>query len=220
MTEINLMKNYPQSKRNHEIENRIESKTEEDRKIARKFGKEFFDGERSHGYGGYNYHPRFFSGVVRDMIQNYNLKPGDKILDIGCAKGFMLYDFKKAIPELEVKGIDISDYAIKNAIEDMKPFVDVGDIRDLSKFEDKEFDLVICITTVHNLPLEECKKAIKEIQRIGKNSFITVDAWRTPLEEKRMKAWNLTGVTFMHINDWKKLFQEVGYTGDYWWFIP
>lgn len=218
MAEINLMEKYPQTKR--DVDERIEEKTEEDKKIAREFGKEFFDGERKQGYGGYNYNPRFWIGVVKDMIKHYGLTKDSKILDIGCAKGFMLYDFTRLCPGITVRGIDISKYAIKNGKEEVRKFLSVGDAKDLSEFENNEFDLVVSITTIHNLPLEECKQALREIQRVGKNAFITVDAWRNDEEKKRMNSWNLTGLTYMHVDDWKKLFEEVRYTGDYYWFIP
>ena len=121
MAEINLMEKYPRTKRN--IDERGNEKTEEDRAIARKFGREFFDGERRHGYGGFSYHPRFWTGVVQDMVNHYKLTEKSKILDVGCGKGFMLYDFKKALPSITVRGIDISEYAIENAMEDMKPYL-------------------------------------------------------------------------------------------------
>lgn len=218
MAEINLLERYPKTKRN--VDERGAEKTEEDRAIGRKFGKEYFDGDRKYGYGGFSYHPRFWTDAVTDMINHYGLKEDSKILDVGCAKGFMLHDFKMALPELIVRGIDISEYAIENTIEDMKPFVSMGNATDLSTFKDKEFDLVISINTVHNLPPEQCKQALREIQRVGKNAFITVDAWRTDEEKERMHKWNITALTYMSVGDWKKLFQKVGYTGDYYWFIP
>jgi SAM-dependent methyltransferase len=218
MAEINLIKKYPQTKR--DPDKRGQERTEEDRIIARKFEKEFFDGERKHGYGGFSYHPRFWTDVVQDIIEHYKLTNKNKLLDVGCAKGFMLHDFKQALPELEVKGIDVSEYAIENSKPEVKPFLSVGDAKDLSEFKDKEFDLVISINTIHNLPLEECKQALREIQRVGKKAFITMDAWRNSKQEQRMHNWNLTGLTYMHVDDWKKLFDEVGYTGDYYWFIP
>lgn len=212
------MNKYPQSKRN--IEERSIQKTEQDKEIAKQFDQKYFDGDRRHGYGGYSYNPKFWTEVVKDFIQHYHLTAKSKILDVGCAKGFMLYDFKKALPELIVQGIDISTYAVENSLPEIKPFLSVGNAKDLSKFKDKEFDLVISINTLHNLPLEDCKKALKEIQRIGKNSFITNDAWRNEEEKEKMYKWNITAQTFMHVNDWKRLFQEVGYKGDYYWFIP
>jgi ubiquinone/menaquinone biosynthesis C-methylase UbiE len=218
MTKINLMEKYPQSKRNPD--ERGKEKTEEDREIARRFGKEFFDGDRRYGYGGYNYHPRFWTEVVQDMIKHYSLTEQSSLLDVGCGKGFMLYDFKKSLPRMRIRGIDISQYAVENGKEEVREFLNVGDAKNLSKFKDKEFDLVTSITTVHNLPLEECKQAIREIQRVGKNAFIVVDAWRNEEERKRMFAWNLTAKTFMQVNNWEKLFEECGYIGDYYWFIP
>jgi len=218
MGEINLMARYPVPKRN--VEERGIEKTLEDIAIARKFGKEFFDGDRRHGYGGYSYHPRFWTDVVQDFINYYKLTENSKVLDVGCAKGFMLYDMKKALPGINVRGIDISDYAIENAIEEMKPFLSVGNAKDLSEFKDKGFDLVISITTIHNLPLDECKQALREIQRVGKNAFIVVDAYRDNEEKGRIIKWILTGLTYMHVDEWKKLFDEVGYTGSYYWFIP
>ena len=216
--EIDLMKSYPKTKR--DLSKRLEEKTEQDRIIARKFGKEFFDGDRRAGYGGYYYHPRFWERVVLDFKEYYNLSSESKILDIGCAKGFMLYDFARLIPGITVRGIDISKYAIENAKEEIKEFVQVGNAVDLP-FEDNSFDLVISITTLHNLEKENLKKALQEIMRVTKkDAFITVDAYRNEEEKRRMEAWNLTALTVMHTKEWERFFKEVGYSGDYYWFIP
>jgi SAM-dependent methyltransferase len=215
--EIDLLANYPKTKRN--VEERASEKTEEDRAIGRKFGKDYFDGERRFGYGGYNYNARFWQPVIPTFAEWYGIKAGTKILDVGCAKGFMMHDFKEIIPGVEIQGIDVSEYAVENALPDVKPFIQQGDAKKLP-FADKSFDLVICINTVHNLPLEECKQALKELQRVATDAFVTMDAYRTPEEKKRMDAWNLTALTYMSVDEWKKLFNEVGYTGDYYWFIP
>lgn len=215
--EINLLELYPRSKR--PIEERGRLVTEEHRKIARQFGKEYFDGNRLYGYGGYYYHPRFWQATVRRFKNYYHLAENSMVLDVGCAKGYMLHDFKELMPNLIVAGIDISGYAIEHAIETVKPFLRVGNAKELP-YENKSFDLVISINTIHNLPLEDCKQALREIERVSrKYAFITVDAWRTEEERKRLLQWNLTALTFMHVNDWKKLFAEVGYKGDYYWFI-
>jgi len=216
--EINLLKKYPNTKRN--VDEREAEKTEENKSVAKKFEKDFFDGDRKYGYGGYYYHPRFWADVVIDLIEYYNLTNESKVLDIGCGKGFMLYDLKKALPGIKIKGIDISKYAIEHCVGFIKEFLEVDDVRNLNKFKDDEFDLVISINTIHNLKLNECKTALKEIQRIGKQAFVMNDAWRNDSEKEMMIKWNLTGETMMHVEDWKKLFQEVGYKGDYYWFIP
>ena len=215
--EINLLDLYPRSKR--PIEERGKLVTEEHRKIARQFGKEYFDGDRLYGYGGYYYHPRFWQATVGRFRDYYNLAEDASMLDVGCGKGFMLHDFKALMSNLTIAGIDISEYGIEHAIETVKPFLRVGNAKELP-YEDDSFDLVISINTVHNLPLEECKQALREIQRVSrKHAFITMDAWRTEEEHERMLKWNLTALTYMHVDDWKELFAEVSYTGDYYWFI-
>ena len=217
MAEINLLDRYPKSKR--PIDERGELIKEEYREIARKFGVEYYDGERLTGYGGYNYHPRFWQETVKRFKEHYNLPETASILDVGCAKGFMLHDFKELMPEASITGLDISQYAMDHAMPSVRQYLQVGNAKKLP-YPDKSFDLVICINTVHNLPLEECKEALREIERVSRgNSFVTMDAWRNDAERASLLKWNLTALTYMHVDEWKKLFNEIGYTGDYYWFI-
>jgi ubiquinone/menaquinone biosynthesis C-methylase UbiE len=216
--EIDLMVNYPKSKR--DLSKRLVEKTEEDRILARQFGKEFFDGERSHGYGGFSYNSRFWEEVIPTFEEYYNLDKHKNILDIGCAKGFMLYDFIKAIPGISVQGVDISQYAIEHSKAEVREYLQVADARELP-FEDNTFDLAISITTLHNLTKADMKVALKEIMRVTKkDAFITLDAYRNNEEKKRMEAWNLTALTMMETNEWEEFFKDDGYNGDYYWFIP
>jgi len=216
--EIDLLVNYPRTKR--DVKKRGGDKTEKDRMIARKFGKEFFDGDRRYGYGGYYYNPRFWQPVIPTFKEYFGLTASSSVLDIGCGKGFMLYDLTRLIPGITVKGIDISEYAIANAIDDIKPHVKVGNAKNLN-FGDKTFDVIISINTIHNLNRKDCAQALKEIARVSRGkSYITVDAYRNDEEKKLMMMWNLTAKTIMHVDEWKSFFKEVGYTGDYYWFIP
>lgn len=216
--EVNLLKNYPKS--NRRVLERGSSKTWEDQKIARKFGKEFFDGSRDQGYGGFDYNKRFWEDVIPDFQQHWGLSKDDLILDIGCAKGFMLYDMQRLIPGIQVRGIDISEYAIENSMNEVRSFCQVSNATQLP-FDDKSVDVSISITTLHNLEQKDLETALLEIERVSKKgSFITLDAYRDSEEKERMDAWNLTAKTVMHVNDWKIFFQDVGYTGDYYWFIP
>ena len=188
--------------------------------IARKFGKEFFDGTRDTGYGGFTYNPKFWSEVVKTFQNYWNLNKDSKLLDVGCAKGFMLYDFHKLIPGINFKGIDISEYAIKNSISHVKHNLLVADAAKLP-FNNAEFDYSISINTVHNLEIDQCINALKEIDRVSRlGSFITVDAYRTDEEKKRMYQWNLTAKTIMSVNEWKSLFKKINFKGDFYWFIP
>jgi ubiquinone/menaquinone biosynthesis C-methylase UbiE len=215
--EINLLDKYPVSKR--PIEERGNQITEEHRAVARQFGKDFFDGDRLFGYGGYGYHPRFWTDTVARIRDHYKLAPDASILDVGCAKGFMVHDFKLLMPDARIEGVDVSEYAIENSKEEVKANLQVADAKDLP-YEDNSFDLVISINTVHNLALDECKQAIREIQRVSKkHAFITMDAYRSEAEHQSMLKWNLTALTHMYVNEWEALFEEVGYNHDYYWFI-
>lgn len=214
--EINLLDTQPRTVRDYN--QRMEEKTPEIIRLAKKFGKDFFDGDRKCGYGGYKYDGRWKS-VVKRMKDYYGLSDNAAILDIGCGKGFMLYDFKELMPESTIAGIDVSDYAISNAMASVKPYLKIASAEKLP-YPDKSFDLVISINSIHNLPLERLKIALREIQRVCRgDSYITIDAWRNETERENLFKWVLTAETMMHVNDWKKLFSEVGFTGDYWWFI-
>jgi len=217
MPELDLLVNYPKTKR--DVNQRATQKSEEDRRIGRLFGQDYFDGDRRFGYGGYHYHPRFWQPVIPAFVQQYGLTSSSSVLDVGCAKGFMMHDFSQTVPGIKLKGLDISEYAIGHALEDMRPLICQGNAKELP-FADKSFDLIISINTIHNLSPYDCAKALSEIQRVGKNAFITVDAYRTPQEKERMDAWNLTALTYMHVDQWNALFKQAGYTGDYFWFIP
>ena len=216
--EVNLLKNYPRTKRN--TQERALNKTEQDRTIARMFGRDFFDGDRRHGYGGLEYNPRFWGKVVPDIVSNYKLARGCSLLDVGCAKGFLLVDLLSQFPDIEARGVDISEYAISMCHPQVQDILGVACCTQLP-FEDKSFDLVISINTIHNLEVEGVKQALLEIMRVSKgNAFITVDAYRNDDEKVAMFDWNLTAKTILHVEDWRALFAEVGYTGDYFWFTP
>jgi len=217
MKEINLLKYYPSSKR--PIEERGNLISEEDRAVARKFDEEYFDGNRLTGYGGYSYNPKFWTETVKFIADYYNLDNSSRILDVGCAKGFMMHDLSLIIPEAEIKGVDISSYAKKNAIDSMKKNIYLASANNLP-FEDDSFDLVIAINTLHNLPLIDCKQAFKEINRVSsRDSFVMNDAWRDEKGKNSMLKWNLTALTYMSCDEWIDLFEEVNFKGDYYWFF-
>jgi cyclopropane fatty-acyl-phospholipid synthase-like methyltransferase len=217
MAEINLLDCLPQVKRDPKA--RAASKTQEDRTIAKRFDRDFFDGDRKHGYGGYRYDGRWLP-VARRMIEHYQLGSEARILDVGAAKGFLLYDFLQILPDATVQGIDVSVYAKEHAHEGMGELIDIGSA-DKLPYADNSFDLVVSINSIHNLPLEQCKRALREIERVSRaHKFVTIDAWRTEEEHQRLLDWILTAETYMSVEDWHRTFAEVGYTGDSWWFIP
>lgn len=216
--EVDLLRNYPRSPRN--LDQREIEKTSEVRALARQFGKEYFDGERQTGYGGFHYDPRFWQPVIPDFVSHFGISANSSVLDVGCAKGFMLNDLIEIVPGVSVEGIDISSYAIENGLDTVRSFLTLGDAKELP-YDDDAFDFVFSINTVHNLDREQCGQALREIQRVARSgAFVTVDAYRDDDEKKRMYQWNLTALTIMSVDEWKQFFEEVGYHGDYFWFIP
>lgn len=182
--------------------------------IAKKFDYDFFDGERKYGYGGYKYDGRW-RDVAEKMAQYYDLKAGQRVLDVGCGKAHLLYELTQAVPGLEVVGLDISEYAITHAKEEVRPFLMRGTAQSLP-FEDNSFDLIISLNTLHNLKVYDLKKAFQDIQRISKkNSYIVVESFRNDREEVNMLYWQLTCASYYAVDEWEWLFKEWGYTGDY-----
>ena len=185
--------------------------------ISKKFGKDYFDGERQYGYGGYTYDGRW-RPFAEKLIDHYGLKTGDKILDIGCAKGFLVHDFRQALPGLEAIGLDISDYAIANAMPDVKPFLRVGTAAELP-YPDHHFDLVVSVNTLHNLYLPDLFKSLREIERVGRrHKFIVLDSYRNEREKVNLMYWQLTCECFFTPAEWEWIFQQAGYSGD-WDFV-
>lgn len=191
---------------------------EQNRQLALKFGAEYFDGTREQGYGGYHYDGRW-NGVAKRAIEHWQLKPGDRVLDIGCAKGFFVKDLRDALPGLNASGIDISDYALQNAHPDAKPYLSKASCDELP-FPDDSFAAVFAINTIHNLDREHCQRALREIERVCPGrAFIQVDGYRTEAERELFLEWMLTAKTFDTPQGWLKMFGANGYTGEYWWTV-
>jgi SAM-dependent methyltransferase len=182
--------------------------------IAKKFGADYWDGDRKVGYGGMRYDGRW--RVVADLLaSHYGLKAGDRVLDVGCGKGFLLYDLMQSVPGIQVTGLDISQYAIDNAVEGVKPFLKQGEAKQLP-FDDKSFDLVISITTLLNLYAFDLYPALQEIERVGKkNKYVCVESYRTEEEKANLLYWQLTCEMFCTPEEWEWWFKLTGYTGDY-----
>ena len=183
-------------------------------KIARQYGKDYWDGNRRYGYGGYRYDGRW-EVVARKLINHYHLPQNAKILDVGCGKGYLLYEFKKLLPQATVAGFDLSQYGLDNAKEEIKPYVFLHNAQEPYPYKNKEFDLVISITTVHNLYINELKEALREIERVGKNKYLAVESYRNVDELFNLQCWALTCNAFFSDKEWIWLFKEFGYTGDY-----
>lgn len=209
---IDLMQFYPVP--NNRLEQRYKP-SENDKAVAKMFGKDFFDGDRRFGYGGFTYNPRFWTKTVELFIDYFALGNNSSVLDVGCGKGFMLVDFHKALPRATLAGIDISEYAIANAHESVKSKLQVANCLKLP-YPDSTFDLVISINTIHNLDRFGCIQALREIERVKVNdSYVVVDGWSSINEKRDLESWVLTAETVLSHSQWRELFDEAGYTGKY-----
>ena len=184
-------------------------------RIAKQYEEDYWDGDRRYGYGGYNYIPGRWKPVAEALIKNYNLKSGSKVLDVGCGKGFLLHEMKLLIPELDIKGIDISEHGLKNAKKEVKPFLKKLKAQDSLPFEDNEFDLVISLGTLHNLRLFDLEKSLKEIERVGRQAYVMLESYRNEKELFNLQCWALTAESFFDEEEWVWLYGHFNYTGDY-----
>ena len=183
--------------------------------LAKQWGFDYWDGDRKICYGGYRYMEGRWEKVARAMVEQYGIKPGDKILDVGCGKGFLLYDFTKVVPGLELHGIDISEYAIENSKEEIKDRLWVCNATALP-FQDNYFDFVFSITTLHNLHCYDLDKALREIERVSKkNKYICVESYRNEEEKANLLYWQVTCEAFNTPEEWEWWFKQTGYTGDH-----
>lgn len=184
-------------------------------KIAKQYAKEYWDGDRRYGYGGYKYIPGRWKPVAQALIETYKLKAESKILDVGCGKGYLLHEMLLIEPGLEVKGFDISKSGIEDATELVKPALFLHKAQDKFPYNDDEFDLVISLGALHNLRLPELKLSLEEIERVGKQGYIMLESYRNDQELFNLQCWALTCESFFDAEAWVWLYKHFCYNGDY-----
>lgn len=182
---------------------------------AREYEYDYWDGNRRYGYGGYRYIDDRWKRVAQPLIDLYGLKDGCRILDVGCGKAYLLYEFKKLLPNAEIVGFDISKHGIADAKEEVRPYLFNYRAQDPYPFGDKHFDLVLSLGCFHNLRLFELESAVREVERVGKNKYIMLESYRNDLELFNLQCWALTCESFFHTSEWIWLYNKLGYTGDY-----
>ena len=182
---------------------------------AKEYELDYWDGDRRFGYGGYKYMPGRWKPVAEKLIEIYNLKPGDKVLDVGCGKAFLLYEMQLLMPELQITGFDVSQHGLAEKHPDFKGTLFRYCAQDVYPYGDNEFDLVISLGCLHNLRIFEMKTALNEIERVGKQKYIMVESYRNELEMFNLECWALTAESLFDTAEWIWLFQYLGYTGDY-----
>jgi ubiquinone/menaquinone biosynthesis C-methylase UbiE len=212
MREFNALAGYPEPKAPRYVGPQV--RTVKHRIVAAYRDREYYDGDRNYGYGGFRYDGRWVP-IARTMSKEYGLRQGSAVLQVGCEKGFLLHDFHQLDSSLKLRGTDISEYAIAQAMESVKPFIQRAPFTALP-FANQAFDLVIAIGVVYTLNLADAMTCLREIQRVGKGrSFVTLAAYRTQAEKQLFEWWTVLGATLLHEREWVEVLSHVGYTGDY-----
>jgi SAM-dependent methyltransferase len=182
---------------------------------AKEYEFDYWDGDRHYGYGGYKYMPGRWKPVAEALIKTYNLKPGDKVLDVGCGKAFLMYEMQLLMPELQLTGFDISKHGLASCHPDFKGNLFRYRAQDAYPFGDQHFDLVISLGCLHNLRIFELKTALGEIERVGKQGYVMLESYRNELEMFNLECWALTAESLFDTAEWIWLYDHFGYTGDY-----
>ena len=183
--------------------------------IAKQYEKDYWDGDRRYGYGGYSYMPGRWKLVAERLIQNYNLTSDSSVLDVGCGKAYLLYEMKLLLPGLRVIGFDISEHGIADAQKSIRDSLFIHRAQDSYPFKDNEFDLVISLGCFHNLRIFELEKALVETQRVGRQGYVMLESYRNELELFNLQCWALTCESFFDKEEWCWIYNHFGYTGDY-----
>jgi ubiquinone/menaquinone biosynthesis C-methylase UbiE len=217
MAEVNLLAALPQTKR--DVHNRVQDKDTRVIEISRQYGQMYFDGPREFGYGGYYYDGRWVP-VARDIVEHFGLEPGMRVLDVGCAKGFLVRDLMEVCSGLEVFGIDVSEYALARCPPEVAGRLCRGNCLRLP-FPDASFDAVLSINTIHNLERPGVVRALREITRVarGGRAFVQVDSYHTPEQRALFLDWVLTARFHDYPEGWLQVFEEAGYRGDWAWTL-
>jgi ubiquinone/menaquinone biosynthesis C-methylase UbiE len=214
MKKRNFITSLHQSTKRNYIERMVNDKVFA-MKIAKNYDKSYWDGPRKFGYGGFKYMPGRLTSLAKKIIKTYNLKNSSRVLDVGCGKGYLLYEIKKFLPDIHLVGFDISSYAIKNSKSEIKKNIYKYDAAKKFRYKKNSFDLVMSFGTLHNLKLDKLFSCIKEIERVGKKNFIMVESYRNDQELFNLQCWALTCETFLSTDQWIWLYKHAGYGGDY-----
>ena len=212
MSEFNLLKSYPTNKIKRYVGRGI--RTIDHRILASLREKDFFDGDRNCGYGGFYYDGRWES-VAKEIIKKYKLKRNSKFLQISAEKGFLMYDILKLNPNIRVYGLETSNYAISKSL--IKVRNKIKKVKEYSNLKiNKKFDFVLALGVIYTMTLGDAIKCLKFIQKVARgNSFITLATYNNDIDYWLFKDWTVLGTTLLKRKDWKKVLKYAGYTGDF-----
>jgi len=181
---------------------------------AKEYEKDYWDGDRRFGYGGYRYDGRW-KPVAEQVIKHYRLGPEAKILDVGCGKAHLLYELQLLLPGAEVHGVDVSRHGLADAPEAVRSHLHLQPAQDPYPWPDGYFDLAISLGALHNLRLPELQAALSELERVARTKYVMVESYRNEQELFNLQCWALTAESFLDRDEWIWLYDYFGFSGDY-----
>lgn len=208
-----LQKNHNNTKRNYL--QRMQNNKVFCMGIAKKYENQYWDGNRKFGYGGYRYIPGRLTKITKLLITRFKLTNKSKILDVGCGKGFLLYEIKKILPGATVVGLDISKHGIKNCHPSLKNNLKIFDVKKKLPFKNGQFDLALSFGLYHNFSIFELEKSLKEFSRISKKNYLMVESYKNNKQLFNLQCWALTCESFFSPKEWEWIFKKFKYKGDY-----
>lgn len=192
------------------VDNKVEAMVK-----AKEYEADYWDGDRRYGYGGYRYMAGRWAPVAAALVERYGLTSESRVLDVGCGKGFLLYELQLLVPGIDLVGFDVSEHGLASRHPDFTGTMFLHRAQDPFPFKDDEFDLVISLGALHNLRLFELETALGEIERVGRQGYVMLESYRNELEMFNLECWALTAESLLDTEEWVWLYNHFGYTGDY-----
>jgi SAM-dependent methyltransferase len=192
------------------VDNKVEAMIK-----AKEYEADYWDGDRRYGYGGYRYMAGRWAPVAAALVERYGLTSESRVLDVGCGKGFLLYELQLLVPGIDLVGFDVSEHGLASRHPDFTGTMFLQRAQDPFPFKDDEFDLVISLGALHNLRLFELQTALGEIERVGRQGYVMLESYRNELEMFNLECWALTAESLLDTEEWVWLYNHFGYTGDY-----
>jgi SAM-dependent methyltransferase len=211
---LNIVTSLHQSTQRDYVARMVDDKVEA-MIVAKEYERDYWDGDRRYGYGGYKYLPGRWKPVAEALIERYDLTNESSILDVGCGKAFLLYELQVLLPQARLVGFDISHHGLASRHPDFRGELFIARAQDAFMFEDKSFDLVISLATLHNLRLPDLQVALSEIERVGRHAYVMLESYRNEQELFNLECWALTAESLLDEGEWTWLYNHFGYTGDY-----
>ena len=183
--------------------------------IAWNLNKEYYDGSRINGYGGFKYDGRWKKFLPK-IIKRYKLTNKSKVLEIGCKKGFLIQDLQELLPGIKAIGIENHRYPISKASVKVKNKLYLKNYYDLEKFKRNQFDLIIAFNSIYMQNLGDIIKTLTGISRISKHSYISLASFEKKIDRDKFFDWTLLDTTNLKTDDWKSLFKQINFRGNYY----